>query len=111
MPQVVDRDLLVRCCAMPCSWQEDGLVESCPYRAPSSETDSRFLYDICGLFSTPGPHSASRLARALGVTNAKVHELETVGMRKMLRALLADPALMHTDMMRKMVEQMQETPS
>jgi len=104
----VDRELLVRCCALPCSWQNDGTVESCPYRSPGSTPDDRFRHDLCKLFSTPGPHSVSRVARAIGVTNAKVEELEQLGMRKVLRTILNDPALMHTPTLRLMVEQMQE---
>lgn len=110
MASRVDQELLVRCCSLPCSWQEDGTVESCPYRAPGSDSSDRFRHDICRLFSTPGSHSVSRLAKAVGVTNSKVEELEQIGMRKLLRSLLNDPALMHTDQLRRMVEQMQERP-
>lgn len=102
-----DRELLVRCCAMPCSWQEDGTVEICPYRVAGGDEDD-FLHSVCRLFSTPGPHSVSRIARVLGITNAKVSELEGIARRKVLRAIVSDPALLETPHVRSMVELLSE---
>ena len=110
MASSVNRERLVRCLSIPCSWQNDGEVESCPWRSAGPRATDRFRHNVCRLYSTPGPHSISMVARTVGVPISKVKELESLAKRKMLRSMLSDHSLMHTPLFQNLNERM-ETPA
>lgn len=59
---------LVRCKDMWCPWQDEGTVSVCPHRG-----GTEFKYPYCKLYSTPGPHSPSRISKVLGESLVKVN--------------------------------------
>lgn len=77
--------VLVRCEEIWCAAQDDGTVRTCPYRV---KLDG-FRYPLCKLFSTPGPHSDSKIAKVLGGPMVRVHNIVESAEWK-LRAKLVD---------------------
>lgn len=83
----MSEQVLTRCGAIWCEWQARQCVASCPYRGGEA-----FRYAYCRLFSTPGPHSDSRISKVVGESMATVKDAARRGELK-LRRELADDAL------------------
>lgn len=85
--------VLVRCGEVWCDWQADNCVSSCPYRGGVG-----FRHAYCKMYSTPGPHSESKIAKVLGESMAKVKDAIGRAERKLKRDLAdEEPGGRHLD--------------
>lgn len=95
--KAVDRQLLVACGQIPCAWQTEGTVASCPYLSRSDGHEASFPKHVCTLYSTPGPHAESTIATTLGVSVSMVRKLQATAMEKLAHRMAGDVSLGHDD--------------
>ena len=93
----VDRELLVYCREIPCPWQTERKVRTCPHLSAAPRGQKGFPHKVCLLYSTPGPHAESRIAQVLGVSVSVIRRLQETAMRKLSRRLAGDIAFGHDE--------------
>jgi hypothetical protein len=104
MVKKVDRQLLVQCLKLPCQWQNEGNVKTCPYLRRPAGSERGFPKGVCQLYSTPGPHAESAIATVLGVSVSVIRREQEKGMKKLSVRLAGDMSMSHDEKYMQLME-------